>query len=57
MLSDLFWAKGRFWNEWASGRPLVVLVRQRDRELFEATTPPARILAEERKHLLVKNYQ
>jgi 4-amino-4-deoxy-L-arabinose transferase-like glycosyltransferase len=51
----LFWSKGRFWNAWASGRPLAVLVRQRDRELFENATPPARLLAEESKHLLVTN--
>ncbi len=53
--ADLFWPKGRFWSEWASGRPLVVLLRQRDKELFEQTTPKARILAEERKHLVVTN--
>jgi 4-amino-4-deoxy-L-arabinose transferase-like glycosyltransferase len=52
----LFWGKGRFWNTWASGRPLVVLVRQRDRELFENATPPARILAEQAKHFLAANY-
>lgn len=53
---DLFWKKGRFWNEWASGRPLVVLVRQRERDLFTNAQPPARILAEERKHLVVTNF-
>ena len=53
---SLFWDKGRFWNTWAGGRPLVVLVRQRDRELFENATPPARILAEEARHLLVANF-
>jgi 4-amino-4-deoxy-L-arabinose transferase-like glycosyltransferase len=54
--AGLFWPKARFWNEWASGRPLVVLLRQRDKELFGETTPKARILAEERKHLLVANF-
>ena len=53
--ADLFWNKGRFWNEWASGRPLVVLVRQREKALFENAEPKARILAEERKHLVVTN--
>jgi 4-amino-4-deoxy-L-arabinose transferase-like glycosyltransferase len=52
----LFWGKGRFWNEWASGRPLVVLVRQRDRELFENATPPARVVFDSAKHLLVANF-
>ena len=52
---DLFWNKGRFWNEWASGRPLVVLVRLREKDLFLNATPSARILAEERKHLVVTN--
>jgi 4-amino-4-deoxy-L-arabinose transferase-like glycosyltransferase len=52
---DLFWKKGRFWNEWASGRPLVVLVRQREKALFENASPKARILAEERKHLVLTN--
>ena len=53
--ADLFWPKGRFWNEWGGGRPLVVLVRQREKELFENASPPARILLEERKHLVVTN--
>lgn len=52
---DLFWSKGRFWNEWAAGRPLIVLVRQREKELFENAQPKARILAEQRKHLVVTN--
>ena len=52
---DIFWKKGRFWNEWASGRPLVVLVRQREKDLFTNASPGARILAEERKHLVVTN--
>lgn len=52
----LFWDKGRFWNTWASGHSLVVLVRQRDRELFESAAPPARILAEEPKHFLAANF-
>ena len=53
--ADLFWPKDRFWNEWAGGRPLVVLVRQREKDLFTSATPPARVLAEERKHLVVTN--
>ncbi|HEV2065161.1 MAG TPA: phospholipid carrier-dependent glycosyltransferase [Thermoanaerobaculia bacterium] len=52
----LFWKKGRFWNEWASGRPLVVLVRTREKDLFENVEPRGRILAEERKHLVVANF-
>lgn len=52
---DLFWKKGKFWNQWASGRPLVVLLRTRDKELFQNANPPARILAEERKNLVVTN--
>ncbi len=52
---DLFWDKGRFWNEWASGRPLVVLVRSVEKDLFDNAEPRGRILAEERKHLVVTN--
>ncbi|MGH9399726.1 MAG: ArnT family glycosyltransferase [Thermoanaerobaculia bacterium] len=52
---DLFWSKGRFWNQWAGGKPLVVLVRQRDRNLFEGSSPPARVVAEETKYLAVTN--
>jgi 4-amino-4-deoxy-L-arabinose transferase-like glycosyltransferase len=52
---DLFWNRGRFWNEWASGRPLVVLVRQREKDLFQNALPSGRILFEERKHLIVTN--
>jgi 4-amino-4-deoxy-L-arabinose transferase-like glycosyltransferase len=55
MRDALFWKKGRFWNEWASGRPLAVLVRVREKDLFENAEPKGRILAEERKHLVVTN--
>jgi 4-amino-4-deoxy-L-arabinose transferase-like glycosyltransferase len=53
--AGLFWPKDRFWNEWASGRPLVVLARQREKDLFENAEPRGRILAEERKYLVVTN--
>ena len=51
----LFWDKGRFWNEWASGRPLVVLVRTRDLPFFTNATPEARVLTTGRGHTVVTN--
>ena len=54
---EIFWPRDRFWTEWASGRPLVALVRASDRSDFQGASPRARILACRRKHCVVANFQ
>jgi 4-amino-4-deoxy-L-arabinose transferase-like glycosyltransferase len=53
---EIFWSRDRFWKEWGSGRPLVALVRVRDRGDFEGAQPPARFLECRRKHCVVSNH-
>ena len=54
--SEIFWSRDRFWEEWGSGRPLVALVRARDRATSIGAQPPARILECRRKHCVVVNF-
>ena len=54
--SEIFWSSDRFWREWRSGRPLVVLVRNSDREDFRSESPPAVVLAERGKYCLLENW-
>ena len=53
---EIFWSRDRFWEEWRSGRPLVALVRVRDRSDFDGAQPPARVLECRRKHCVVANF-
>ncbi|HSS45661.1 MAG TPA: phospholipid carrier-dependent glycosyltransferase, partial [Thermoanaerobaculia bacterium] len=53
---EIFWSPDRFWREWRSGRPLVVLLRNRDREDFRSASPPAALIAERGKNCLVANF-
>ena len=52
---EIFWPRERFWKEWGSGRPVVALVRVRDRGDFEGVQPPARVLECRKKYCVVAN--
>jgi 4-amino-4-deoxy-L-arabinose transferase-like glycosyltransferase len=53
---EIFWSRGRFREEWSSGRPLVALVRDRDRKDFEGAEPPARFLLCRGKYCVAANW-
>jgi len=53
---EVFWSRGRFREEWSSGRPLVALVRERDRKDFERIEPPARFLLCRGKYCVAANW-
>ena len=52
---EIFWPAGKFWEEWDSGTPLVVLVRAADRGAFSEGRAPAHVLACRRKHCVLTN--
>lgn len=49
------WTHEEFWQKWRMGRPLLVLVRERDLDDFDGTGVSPRLLARGRGHLLVSN--
>jgi 4-amino-4-deoxy-L-arabinose transferase-like glycosyltransferase len=53
---EVFWSRGRFREEWSSGRSLVALVRERDRKDFERIEPPARFLLCRGKYCVAANW-
>ena len=53
---EIFWSGRRFWAEWSSGRPLVVLLRARERAEFDRATPRGRILECRDRYCVATNW-
>lgn len=49
------WPGEKFWREWRAGRPLLVVVRERDLGDFYLRGEPPRLLARARGHFLLSN--
>ncbi|HEX4441696.1 MAG TPA: phospholipid carrier-dependent glycosyltransferase [Thermoanaerobaculia bacterium] len=52
----LYWPKEKFWDLWASGKPVVALVRMKDLVAMMTATPPARVVKWSGRHAIVVNW-
>lgn len=52
----VYWSKDKFWDLWASGKPVVALVRMKDLVGMMTATPPARVVKWSGRHAVVVNW-